>query len=314
VLEKYKYLALGALTYIPGLHALLRRGTGGSTSARYCYSVWLRHLVSNARAGLPVRIRALAEIGSGDSLGIGFTALLSGVERYYALDAVRHAGSERNLAIFDELLTLLRERTPIPGPDEFPSVNPRVDDHAFPHELLPDALLQQSLAPDRVARLRRDVSTLSGSVEYVAGQYGEESLPAGCVDAVLSQAVLEHVDDLQGVYRAMYRWLTPGGYMSHQVDLKCHATSSHWNGHLGYRDLTWKMMRGRLPYFINRRVLSEHLEYLREAGFEIVAAHRLLRDDGLSRSEVAPRFRQWPEDELRTAGAFIQSRKPAGLH
>ena len=57
--------------------------TGGTESARYCYSVWLRHLClaqsADPRLGVP---RVVAELGPGDSIGIGLAALLSGVEKY----------------------------------------------------------------------------------------------------------------------------------------------------------------------------------------------------------------------------------------
>ena len=38
------------------------------------------------------------------------------------------------------------------------------------------------------------------------------------VDMIYSQAVLEHVDELPGVYGAMRRWLQANGVMSHQID------------------------------------------------------------------------------------------------
>ena len=41
---KRNSLAVGMATYVPGLRHLTGRKTGGSVSARYCYSVWLRHL------------------------------------------------------------------------------------------------------------------------------------------------------------------------------------------------------------------------------------------------------------------------------
>src|SRR6267378_2839545 len=39
-----------------------RKGTGGTVSARYCYSVWLRHLVRAAKAGCDAWPRVVAEV------------------------------------------------------------------------------------------------------------------------------------------------------------------------------------------------------------------------------------------------------------
>src|SRR5476651_1324393 len=106
-------LLFNALTFVPGVslvpavrRKLLTRGTGtgGSDSARYCYSVWMRHLVSAREKGLNTNPEAVAELGPGDSLGICLAALLSGSARCFAFDVVAHANPVRNLAIFDGLV------------------------------------------------------------------------------------------------------------------------------------------------------------------------------------------------------------------
>ena len=71
-------LVVGMATYIPGLRILTGRRTGGTVSARYCYSVWLRHLSMLYQSALPTTFKTTAELGPGDSLGIGLAALLSG--------------------------------------------------------------------------------------------------------------------------------------------------------------------------------------------------------------------------------------------
>lgn len=42
---KLKQLIYGVASFVPGVIRLCAKGTGGTDSARYCYSVWLRHLV-----------------------------------------------------------------------------------------------------------------------------------------------------------------------------------------------------------------------------------------------------------------------------
>lgn len=68
----------GLATWIPGARRISARGTGGSTDARYCYSVWLRHLVMAHVRGLNTDPHTLAELGPGDSLGTGLCAVLTG--------------------------------------------------------------------------------------------------------------------------------------------------------------------------------------------------------------------------------------------
>src|SRR5450631_1044571 len=122
-------LARGLATYIPGIATLHRHitHTGGTDSARYCYSVWLRHLIKRYQSGLFIRPPSrVAEFGPGDSIGIGLAALLCGADRYYGLDALPLANLRRNLSVLDELVELFRARLPIPGDVEFPNVRPKL--------------------------------------------------------------------------------------------------------------------------------------------------------------------------------------------
>ena len=58
--------------------------------------------------------------------------MLTGVERYFAFDVVAHANTPRNLAIFDGLVELFRERADIPDASEYPRVGPTLNDYRFP--------------------------------------------------------------------------------------------------------------------------------------------------------------------------------------
>ena len=59
-----------------------RAGTGGADRARYCYAVWLRHLVALAEAGVPFQPEVVLELGPGDTVGVGIMALLTGAKEY----------------------------------------------------------------------------------------------------------------------------------------------------------------------------------------------------------------------------------------
>ena len=56
----------GLATYVPGLMRIRRENSRGSVCSRYCYCVWLRHLVLAHRNGLEVPPAAVAELGPGD--------------------------------------------------------------------------------------------------------------------------------------------------------------------------------------------------------------------------------------------------------
>src|SRR5438128_1658269 len=96
-----KTIVIGLVTNIPGLRGIDGRTTGGTHSARYCYAVWMRHLVLLSESGQLKPISTLLELGPGDSIGTGIAALLSGVDRYIGIDVNRYATIERNLEVLD---------------------------------------------------------------------------------------------------------------------------------------------------------------------------------------------------------------------
>lgn len=274
-----------------------------AVSARYCYAVWMRHLVKTG--GLAAEATTVAELGPGASLGVGIAALLCGAERYVALDVVRQATVADNVAVFDGLVELLRARAGIPGPSEFPEVQPNVDSLQFPSQILAERRMDQSLSPSRLSRIRRQI--VAGELEYVV-PWGMPALGAKSVDLIVSQAVLEHVEDLETAYAAMFNWLRPGGLMSHQIDFRNHGTSREWNGHWGYSGHVWRILRGDRA--INRQPISRHLQALRNAGFSLLDADRQTRTDGLRRRDLHRDWGWLSDDDLSCAGAFVQARRP----
>ena len=66
---------------------------------------------------------SVAELGPGDSLGIGLAALLCGANNYYGLDAVPYCNDERNLKVFEELVGLFTQREHIPISRNFRTPN-----------------------------------------------------------------------------------------------------------------------------------------------------------------------------------------------
>lgn len=307
-----KQLIYGMATFVPGVNWLRAKGTGGTDSARYCYSVWLRHLVMAHRNGLNPYPKIVAELGPGDSIGIGLAALISGCDKYFAFDVVEHANAKRNATIFDELVTLFRNKAPIPGNDEFPQVKPSLKEYNFPADILNETRLQHALEKSRIERIIDSVGDFQRKdslIHYEVPWYSANILKKESVDMIYSQAVLEHVDDLRGTYRAMHSWLKSTGYISHQIDFRCHETADKWNGHWVYSDFMWKLIRGKRSYLLNRAPHSTHIAFLIEEGFKVVCDKTIKSDSNYTTNDLAPRFRCISGDDLITSGAFIQAVK-----
>ena len=307
---KPRALAAGVASFLPGLGRLTNRGSGGSGSARYCYSVWLRHLVSARASGLSTDPACVAELGPGDSLGTGLAAVLCGATRYLALDAKAHASVGTNLKILEELIGLFRTRAPIPDDSEFPLVQPKLPDYAFPHDILSVDRLSLALAEPRLQQIRDAISGQPSAVTvaYRAPWNDPSVVVAGSVDFLYSQAVLEHVEDLDTTYRAMREWMKAGASMSHSIDFSSHDLTRVWNGHWTLGDASWRLVRGTRRYLINREPFSTHLALLAKYKFETLRIDR--RKAPVSESfRPAPRFRSMSAEDTFTRGVFLQATK-----
>jgi hypothetical protein len=306
--------AKGCLSYInPNIRL---SGTGGTNSARYCYSVWMRHLVRLHETGLKQVPCSMAEFGPGDSLGIGLSAMLSGVDRYYAFELVEFASFATSLPIFEELVDLFTKREPIPDNREFPGVGPAISDFKFPADILTEEVLERTLAKDRIEKIRGLLSDSEAGqavpndfcLKYIVpwenyqGEYPK-------VDLIISQAVFEHIDHLDNAYKVMGEILLPSAFMSHTIGFESHGYARKWNGHWGYSDACWRLIRGNRPYLINREPVSTHLTLAGENHFEMCLCEAETREGGIPYSRRSKRFANMSEEAFNTSSVYIVMQK-----
>jgi len=299
----------GAATFVPFLYQATRGQTGGTTTARYCHSVWLRHLVRLHESGFTTFPRRVAELGPGDSLGIGLCALLCGSDTLDALDVVPYAASGLNQSILEELVELLRARVAPADDQELPGIYPKLARYEFPHHVLDAERLARALNPGRVTRIRAAVARLGQEGEIAVNYRVPWMRLAGAtsdrIDLVVSQAVLEHVDDLPSAYQAMAAWLAPGGTISHVIDLRSHRMTRGWDGHLQYPRAIWQVVRGRRPYLLNRASVATHLQLMHHVGLRTRTIDRVIHEPTLQPRDLAPEFRDWSEEDRRTSTLFV---------
>lgn len=313
-----KPLIKGLLTFIPGSqHFPLNSKTGGTDSAAYCYDVWLKHLTLLWNSGLRLVPNTVAEIGPGDSLGIGLAALLSGANTYYALDVINYYNVDLNIKIFDTLVELFRSRAgrSIKG---WPDYDKYLNGQLFPSHILTNDSLIASLSPNRIAMIREilagkrpDNSNIS--INYIVPWITSNKIREETVDVIISHSVLEHVNDLSSVYMSLFKLLKPGGFMSHQLDLGSHGLAQEWNGHRAYSESLWKVLAGRRRFLINRQPPSVHRELMKKNGFEIVCDLKIQRTDGIKRERLSAHWRNITDDDLTCSGAFIQAKRNSSI-
>lgn len=301
----------GILSYLIPNNFIPRKGTGGSNSAKYCYSVWLRHLVQLHKCGLINKItdiKRIAELGPGDSLGIGIAAIFCGAKEYYALDVIEHSNILANKNFAKSLLELFTNKAPIPDENEFSNVNPKLEDYSYPSEILP--LFNDNLKnTENEIELALEKESNKIKIEYIVPWNKEEPQIINSLDLVYSQAVMEHVENINDTYQKMYLWLRPGGIISHQIDFKAHEISNYWSGHWYISNSIWKILMHGRKYIINRNMLSEHLKAIKTCGFEIKNVLRVTTENPLidRRTKVIRKHTEY--DDLITSSCLIQAVK-----
>ncbi len=309
-----KELAKGLLSFTPGFSRIHRGATGGTDSARYCYSVWLRHLILSCRKGsISTAPEVVAELGPGDSLGTGLAAVLSGANKYFALDVIDYTNLEANNLILNELISLFKQRADIPDEKEFPRISPKLDSYKFPHDILTGNLLERTLSPERLEEIKHILYNHSCSdgieIKYFAPWHDENIVKYSSIDLILSQAVLEHVSDLSATYGTLYGWLKKGGCMSHQIGFGSHHYFNQWDEHRKYSDFVWKMIQGRRECFLNRQPYSSHINLLAQSGFDVIHTQTEEGSGCIDREKLNSRFKGISGEDMVTRGAYILSQK-----
>ena len=312
-------IAKGAATHLPFAYSLFgqKRMTAGGVAANYCYGVWFKHLLllnEIARCGVP---GVVAELGPGDTVGVGVVALLSGAQRYIGVDARPFAATGANIAIAASLVRMFQDREPL-NPSGWPDFRHLLDSDGFPSTLLTEEALSASLARDRLGAISSAVRQVfaggrSDLIVYSAPLSDPSLIEAGTVDLVLSHSVLEHVVDLQDVIANSFRWLRPGGYASHQFDLTSHGIVRDWDGHREFGRRAWDMVVGTRPFMINRLPYSAVVDTFTRCGFRLPRNDRLRRATTVPRSALCRDWREVSDDDLETSGGYVVAQKPQML-
>ena len=101
------------------------------------------------------------------------------------------------------------------------------------------------------------------------------------IDVILSNTVLEHVDDLMTLFNNAHHMLTPQGVMFHYVDVSDHAYHvlhryrkawmlDNYLNHMEYSDRTWAYLNDRRALNMNRKTLPYYLDLCDACHFDIL--------------------------------------------
>lgn len=271
------------------------RALGLDQSLAYIEKVWRDYLAYGGRERLTGRI---AEIGPGDSFGVGLLQLRYGASEVHAIDRFRsRRDSRQQMAIY----RALAER----------------------HEAM--ALVNEDGSNEPVRGVHYHVEAAETFFRARAGQF----------DAIVSRAVLEHLYDPLAALDDMAQALAPGGILIHRIDFRDHGMFA---GHHPLTFLTLpaalygamsrnsgRPNRVLMPGYrdwLARSGLKGSLRATRLAGVEgeIGPAEWAAVDPALQRqalasvadirSRLASPFRNFADQDLAVAGVVLVAERP----
>ncbi|GHV10066.1 hypothetical protein AGMMS50229_20980 [Campylobacterota bacterium] len=261
----------------------------------------MRHLVNCFECGMQTVPKRFAEFGPGDSLGVGLCGVLAGSDKYYAFDSIAHANNRQNIAVLHKLVAFFRAKIPF-------------NNQPFPSHILTDDLLKRSLADTRIetiVRMLENGETTSGdlTIQYVA-PWENYNGDYPMVDYALSQAVLEHIYDLEYLYATLAQITISSGFLSHQIDFRSHGETFEWNGHWSINDRKWEKIKAIQTYSINREPVSTHIKLFSKHGFTVLRQQNsAAAAPSISREKLTDRFSQMSDEDFTASGSFIVARK-----
>lgn len=265
-------------------------------SLAYIESVWRDYL---AWAGRPALAGDLVEIGPGDNFGVALLFLAHGARSVTAIDKFE---SERDMARQNAIYHALSQK----------------------HGL--DSLFDGEASEAAIRNLR-----------YLPGMPAERYFAAGVAgfDAVISRAVLEHLDDPLAALDAMWAGLRPGGLLLHRIDLRDHGmfASAHPLSFLTIGRALYRAMTADTGW-PNRLLLPAYRDFLKLRGWparlgitrlvgvrgefaalpwdELPAGARqqALAQVRAIRPRLAEPFRALTDEDLAVAGFVLVAEKP----
>lgn len=228
------------------------------------------------------------ELGTGWDMSSAMTLVRTGARRVHTYDHVRHAVPKLKAMALQQ----------IEG-----KITPADADLSFepPFE-----------------ELKQLVGEPRGEVEYHAPFDARATgLANQSIDFYYSLATLEHIPYpiLKELLQESLRVLKPGSHCYHYIQPAMHS----WRGsetsvdYLIFSQRTWEKWIINPIAYENRMRAIEHLELLKEVGFEIVRTWFNLDRNALAkipRMKLAPEFNRFTHEELAQIYVWVIARKP----
>lgn len=254
-------------------------GQRNNTSV-YAFQVFKESYKRAVQCGVDVKDSSILEIGAGKPLGTGIFWNFAGAKKYTSIDKfVQINLTDLWMQRFETMLNM----------------------NLFcPEDFRMDSLVRKNGGQ---YILNED------KLRLIQGSFEEYPLEEKAFDFIYSNAVLEHVTNIEKIFKKMYDVLSDDGIMIHGIDLREHHTNLRTVpdkntsvDFLKYSTEEWnKMYPPGSEHYINRLQASDFQKYFEDAGFSIVectTAQEMEMDETVY-SKIHPEFHGYPIEDLK---------------
>jgi SAM-dependent methyltransferase len=254
-------------------------------SVTYCLNVvknWEKALINYTGNLSPFTSKNIIELGPGPDLGTGIIMLASGSKSYTAVDKNKLINSTPPV-FYNILLSRLKE---LPGYEKAKNAV--------------DNILEQ--------RFDEDFCYIHDS------SFNLESVPDKKYDILVSQAVLEHITDINKVFEILSHKLRPNSIMVNEVDLGTHTALIRDLDPLNllrYSDSVWNLLK--FDGSPNRLRAADYRNILKQLGFTKINICKLkvLVEEYVERLKpyLSNRFKNYSDEDVGIKSFYLLATK-----
>jgi len=254
-------------------------------SVAYCLNVvknWERALIDYTGSLNPFRNRSIIELGPGPDLGTGIIILALGAKSYTAVD--KNKLINRTPQVFYNILLNYLKDLP-----EYEKAKIAVDN-----------ILKQSF--------NENFCYIHDSI------FDLESVPDNKYDMLVSQAVLEHITDIDKVFNILFNKLKPNSIMVNEVDLGTHTALIRDLDPLNllrYSDRVWNLLK--FDGSPNRFRATDYRNILNQLRFTKIVIKKLivLGKEYVEKSKpnLSNRFNNYSDQDITIKSFYLLAAK-----
>ncbi len=261
-----------------------------NNTSLYTFNVFKGFYEKALQCGVDIKNSSILEMGAGKPLGTGIFWNFAGVKKYTSIDKFIQINlSDLWLQRFETMLSM---------------------NLFYPDNFKIDSLVKKN--GNQYVLNEEKIRLIQGSLE-------EYPLEKNSFDFIYSNAVMEHMTNIEVILKKLHNVLKDDGVMYHGIDLREHHTNLRTVpdkntsiDYLKYSKEEWeRMYPPGSEHYINRFRASDFQKYFKDSGFRVVDFITTQKKD-LDETiyhKIHSEFHKYSIDDLKTTGIHMVLKK-----